>query len=236
MRRSLARLLARLRCERGVSLMEVLVASLIGMLTLGVIVGLVDAASTASSRVEARVDGTQRGRAGMEQVTQRLRAQTCVNSAVPIVSGDEDEVVFYADLSDGSSDFAPERRRFYLDGADLMEEIYEGSGASPAITFPTLTARRIVLKDVEPMLEGGASLPYFRFYAYDDKSPSRPDEQLSTPLQAAAVPRVVRVEVAFRAGTTDRNDEVDTNFRNSVVVRFGNPTDPDPLKRGPQCL
>jgi hypothetical protein len=216
--------------------MEVLVASLIGIATLGVIVGLVDAASTASSRVEARVDGTQRGRAGMEQVTQRLRAQTCVNGAVPIVRGDDSEVVFYADLSNGSADFAPERRRFYVDGRNLMEEIHEGSGTSPVITFPALTARRLVLKDVERMRNGGVGVPYFRFFAYDAATPSRPELPLGTPLAPADLPRVVRVMVAFRAGTTDRNDAVDTSLSNSVVVRFGNPTDPDPLKRGPQCL
>ena len=62
--------------------------------------GMVDVSQRASSRVEARVDSTQRGRVAMEQVTQRLRSQVCLGSASPIVSATDTDVTFFADLGD----------------------------------------------------------------------------------------------------------------------------------------
>src|SRR4051794_28138499 len=84
----IGRLRARLRSERGFTIIEMLVASAIGVVVLLVLLNLLDATQTATSRVTARVDGTQRGRTAMEQVTQRLRSQTCVSSLTPIIVGD----------------------------------------------------------------------------------------------------------------------------------------------------
>jgi hypothetical protein len=214
-----------------------------------VVLDLVDASQGASSRVEGRVDSTQRGRAAMELVMQRLRSQTCVavtggqngsTQEPPIESGDDNQVSFYADLGDGS-DFQPELRRIYVSGNDLLEDVSDGiltaNGAS--WTFPNANsgATHVILDRVAPVTDSaGNTQPYFRYFAYDTSPAALPSVPLSTPLSVADRARVVKVEIAFKAiPSTDNDNLSDTVFDNSVITRFGDPSSSDPNNRGPVC-
>jgi prepilin-type N-terminal cleavage/methylation domain-containing protein len=245
----LRRLRSRLRDERGFSLTEVLVATLIGSIVFVVVLDLVDASQGATSRVEGRVDSTQRGRTAMEQVTQRLRSQTCVAvtggangfaQEPPIAAGDNNEVTFYADLGDGS-DFQPELRRIYVSGNDLLEDVSDGNSTANGAgwTFPNANSgtTHVILDRVAPVNDSaGNPLPYFRYFAYDTSPAAQPSVALSTPLSDADRARVVKVEVAFKAlPSTDNDGLSDTVFDNSVITRFGDPSSSDPNNRGPVC-
>jgi len=233
--------LRRLRAERGVTLIEVLVSLVIGSVTLMVILELVDTTQLASGRVQSRVDGTQRGRVAMEQVTQRLRSQVCLTRVSPnrpekpVIGGDDDSVSLYVDLGDEA--YMPDRRTISVNGGDLVEEVFEGTGTPPDRTFPSApTNVRNILSDIQPMLDaGGSPAPYFRFFAFDSQTPATPTVQLPTPLSAEDAARVVRIQVAFRErGALSKDDRVDTDFQNAVTTRLADPTSPT-TPRGPQC-
>ena len=228
------RLAERLRSERGFTLIELLVTVLIGMLTLMIVVELVDVSQGASSRVQSRVDGTQRGRVAMEQVTQALRSQVCLGSTPPVIAGDDDSVTVYVDMEDEV--YRPQQRRIHVTDGDLWEETFVGTGDPPDMTYPASpTSTRVVLEGIK-RYQDPTTVPYFRFFAYDASDPARPDELLPTPLSPSDIPRVVRVETAFSvAGVNSQDARVDTNFKNGVTTRLANPMDPDPTKRGPQC-
>jgi len=236
---TLARLRGRLRDQRGFTLIEMLVASTIGVVVLLVLLNLLDASQTATGRVVARVDGTQRGRTAMEQVTQRLRSQTCVGPITPIIIGDAtsptdaNSVTFYADLG-SPADFVPEKRRLYVSGTDLREKITPGVGNPPTTTFPGPAKDRLIMQGIKPVTQGAGTLPYFRYYAFDDATPPQPTVQLTPPLAAADSTRIVQVTVAFRP-SSGREDRVDTNFVNSIYSRAGNPGAALLADRGPQC-
>ena len=234
MRSLLQRLGKRLRHdERGFTLTELLVTVMIGMATLMMVVELVDASQNASSRVVHRVDGTQRGRVAMEQITQRIRSQVCLGSVAPVIAGDDDSVTLYVDLEDET--YRPQVRRMFVTGGELREEITDGTGTPPDLTFPTTpTLSRTVLEDVMPYTATPQE-PFFSFYAYAAGSPPRPTVRLATPLSAADLRRVVRVEVAFKAGGLGADPNVDTNFKNGVTTRLADPTNVDPMKRGVRC-
>jgi prepilin-type N-terminal cleavage/methylation domain-containing protein len=237
--RLIDRLRARLRCERGFTLIEMLVASLVGVIVLLSLLNLLDASETASSRVTARVDGTQRGRVAMEQVTQRLRSQICLGAAVPLIIGDAasptdaDSVTFYSDLGNGS-DFLPEKRRIYVSGNDLHERVIAGTGLPPNTTFTATPRDRVILENIKPALQGGTNLPYFRYYTFDSATPPQPTVELMPPLAAADSSRIVQVVIAFRADS-GREDRVDANFVNAVYSRAADPGSADVTRRGPQC-
>jgi hypothetical protein len=243
MSRRLRHLRTALRSERGFTLTEMVVSAGIGIVVLIVALTLLDAATSAKLRVDARVDGTQRGRVAMEKVTQRLGSQSCSPDSArgsgtytPIVAADGNSVTFYSDL--GGDDFAPEKRRLFVSGGDLREEVFDGTGTPPAIVFPsTPTSQGLLLEGVIPVKDAsGTVLPHFRFYAFNAATPAQPTEELRPPISAADLQRIVRVEAAFKADTIGNQDErVDTNFLTGVTSRIGNPRDPDPLKRGPQC-
>jgi hypothetical protein len=185
------------------------------------------------------VDGTQQGRTAMEQVTQRLRSQTCLGALTPIIIGDAasptdaTSVTFYADLGN-ATDFVPEKRRLYVSGTDLREAVTTGVGNAPTTTFPGPPKDRLIMRGIKPVAQGAGNLPYFRYYAFDTATPAQPSVEVKPPLVAADSGRIVQLVVAFRA-TAGKEDRVDTNFVNAVYSRAANPGSTDPTKRGPQC-
>jgi type II secretory pathway pseudopilin PulG len=237
--RAIDRVRARLRCQRGFTLIEMLVASLTGMVVLFALLNLLDSAQNASSRTVARVDGTQRGRVAMEQVTQRLRSQICLGPAPPLITTDTasptdaNSVTFYSDLGNGS-DFLPEKRRIYVSGTDLKERVIAGTGLPPNSTFTAAPRERTLMQKIKPVVENGLNVPYFRYYTFDTAAVPQPTVELKPPLKAADPSSIVQVVISFRAGS-GKEDRVDTNFVNGVYSRAADPGSPDPNRRGPQC-
>jgi type II secretory pathway pseudopilin PulG len=237
-----ARLLrARLRSERGFTVIEMMVAAFIGVLVLLVLLNLLDATQNATSRVTTRVDGTQRGRVAMEQVTQRLRSQVCLGTTVPIIAGLTNSVTFYGNLGN-TTDFQPEKRRIFVLNGDLHEEVTEGVGTYPNRTFTSTPKDSILAKRVEPAKAGpndtgyasGSDLPYFRYYAFNAVTPPAADVEVKPPFAAADPARIVKIVVSFKSSTT-AEDRVDTSFVDGVTSRIANPNATDTTKRGPQC-
>jgi prepilin-type N-terminal cleavage/methylation domain-containing protein len=229
------RLRRRLADQRGFTVMELLVASLLGVVVLLAAAALMDGAQGQNARISGRVEGTQRGRVAMEQVTQRLRSQVCLGTATPVLNAQDTEMTFYADFGDEA--FTPEIRRLYVQGGVLREQVWNGTGTPPNVTFPaTPTRTRVLASGIAQAKDAaGVAIPYFRYYAYDASSPTEPKELLPTPVSIDDRARLVRVQVALRTRVPRYDERVDTNFVNSVIVRMANPTDPDQDKRGPQC-
>lgn len=68
----------RLRDERGMTLVELLAAMVIGGIVISAAIMLVVMSMRASVRVSDRVNAAAVGRSGMELITQRVRSQTCL--------------------------------------------------------------------------------------------------------------------------------------------------------------
>jgi prepilin-type N-terminal cleavage/methylation domain-containing protein len=251
------RVRARMRCERGFTLIEMLVAASIGVVVLLVLLNLVDATQKATGRVTNRVDGTQRGRVALEQMTQRLRSQVCLPMpgttppVPPIVDGQTTSVTFYASLGSTTA-FQPQKRKLYVSGGDLHEQVTQGVLSSGSWTFTGTAKDRILLKAIEQAKAGpndtgytaGTNLPYFRYYAYDALTPASASVEVKPPFTTADPARIVRVVISFKSALAE-DDRVDTAFVDGVTSRLANPgavpnpSDPnDPplnVKRGPRC-
>jgi len=227
--------LRELRGEGGFMLMEMLMATLIGMVVFLALLSLVDASQNSTARVTNRVDGTQRGRAAMEQVTQRLRSQTCITSTPPIISGTTSEVSFYSDLGTGL-DFQPEQRRIFISGSQLKEDVYDSSGSFPTFTFPATPSKtRVIATGIRQAKDAsGNPIPYFSYFAYNTTSPAAIDQPVNPPFTATDPARISKVQVAFAADTPSE-DQVETNFVNGVTARMADASASDTSKRGPQC-
>jgi len=103
--------IARLRQEEGFTLMEVLMATLVGFVVLAATMGLLESTVKLNTGVMGKTDAMQRGRLAMDKITQQLRSQVCLdldNPAIPL-GATNDSVTFYADYSwDGKT--APVKR------------------------------------------------------------------------------------------------------------------------------
>lgn len=231
----------RIRDERGMTLVEMLVAMVIGNVIMLAAFSLTDASQTASTRIQDRVDAVQRGRTAMEQITQRLRSQTCLGTGLPaMIAADDNTVTFYAELGDET--FQPEIRRItFLSNGSIREEVWTSqTSATPlGFTFPGYPASpvrtRIVTSGIVHTNSGGVDVPYFRYYAFVGTDPATPALLLTTPLVQSDAARTVRIVVTYdsRPARTVQDRAVDTTFANDVYVRTADPTDPT---RSPQCL
>jgi type II secretory pathway component PulJ len=215
--------------ERGVTLVEFVVAMALGMVVLIAVFGLVEATQRSSSRITQRIDAAQRGRIAMEQMTQSLRSLVCVQpagDAAPslIASGDGSQVTVYAAIQGGvagqaaPSPLAPQRRQYRYDAAANMitETVAPGVGTMPALSFPTTRPARTVLADVAA--PSGATV--FSYYTYKADGTIDPTP-LAVPLTDATRNRVVRIGVNFVSRPTGGSKEraVQAPFQNVVSVR-----------------
>ena len=111
--------MSRLRHESGVTLVELMVAMMIGTMTILAVYGVLDTSIKQSTQIAGRVNATQRGRIAMDTITRQLRSQVCYSSTVPaLVSGTDTAVKFHVDLTDGSEADRAARDRLQLDRAD----------------------------------------------------------------------------------------------------------------------
>jgi prepilin-type N-terminal cleavage/methylation domain-containing protein len=232
------RLRARLRDQRGFTLVELLVATSVGIVIVLAMFNLVDSSTRASANVEDRVDAVQRGRAAIEQITQRLRSQVCLGEGIAaITEAKDDSITFYAQLSGDT--FSPERRQISFTGGSITESVWYGTGTPPNMTYPEApTYTRSMVRDIARATDpaSGAEIPVFRYFAFVGNDPAKPSLKLQTPLVPADMARTVKIEVTFdarpgrRAGQGNR---IDTTFGNEVFVRTADPTEPT---KSPLCL
>lgn len=232
------RLRRRLRSERGFTLTELLLAASIGTIVMLAAVNLIDASVRASDEVLDRVDGLQKGRSALEQITQRIRSQVCPDKNTPaLVAATNSSMTFYTEMDftadgQGSPLFAPEGRRLSLSSGKLTEEIWNTLASPFANTFAAAPSTNRVMADGIAATSG---VPLFRYYAFVGNDPAKPELLLNPPLSAADMARVVKIAVAFDSRPTKlagQTNRIDTSFESEVFVRTADPSDPD---RSPQC-
>jgi prepilin-type N-terminal cleavage/methylation domain-containing protein len=232
----------RLRSEQaGVTLVELLVAMVIGLIVTFASLTVLGRATVVSHEVADRQEAVQRGRLAMELITRQLRSQVCLGeSAEPISYGDGATLTFYADLSNGSTNV--QRRRLTFVPATgttpgrITEEVFAGTGTYPDLTYgSTPTSSRVLLSGVRRTRVGAVDQPVFRYYAFQPGSPTGDLQELATPLSAENASRTVMVRIAYVVlpERTVPRDFDSTTLQDDVYVRLADPTRP---LEGPRCL
>jgi prepilin-type N-terminal cleavage/methylation domain-containing protein len=229
-----------LRGEEGFALPELLVAMLIGTVVLLAAFGLLDTAVSVGTKVNKRVDATQRGRTAMTIITRDLRSQVCVPASPPSPSlrgASDTSVDVYTDLGDGSAAKPPQRRTITFNATTrrITEDIYTPTGSAGNYVFPsTPTVSRTLLTDV---VQDG-STPVFRYYpvdtAPDDDTQDPAALAATTPLATTALEDVVRIVVTYKvfpAGSTDASGRT-VVMQDEVYRRAVDPNAADPT---PEC-
>ena len=256
--------MSRLRSESGMTLMELLVTCVIGMVVLLSLGNLLDASGRASAGVQDRVDSLQRGRTAIESITQRLRSQVCLSSSLPAVAKAEaNEMWFYTDLRNNTAAaFAPEARKIsYVAGASgqngsIVEEEYDNIVLSPSsaptptgtrdATFGQAPSRtRTIIADIalapdtddrDQDSDKAEIRPLFEYYRFIGVDPATPNDRLTAPLTAAQLPRVVRIAVAFDARPSrGPRTRKELDTRTETDV-FVRTADPTDPDNSPSCL
>jgi Tfp pilus assembly protein PilW len=224
------------RDESGQTLIELVVGMVIALVVLGAAYTILFAATPLAAHTQDRVDAFQRGRLAMDVIASELRSQVCLPGAVPAIiptASIDNEIWFYSNTGDDTE--APQRRRIYLTGNAIKEDLWKGTFnlATGGVDFPVNpTSTRTLVSPVA--LVTSPATPLFSYWGFDANLPAAVNQPISTPVTAVNAQKVVQVDVSFVArptGATAANRR-DTTFQQSVFFRTADPTDP---AKGPKC-
>jgi hypothetical protein len=242
----------RLRDQSGMTVMEVLVASTVGMIVVLAIFAMLDSSVRMNTGVMSRTDAMQRGRLAMDVLTQELRSQVCLVDLTPaVVPGSNGNTVsFYSDFSEGDGAEPPTKRRLTFDPAtgDIRTDIYAATVQEPHdgqfTVAPTTTNMRLENASLQKDALN-RDIPFLRYYAYEWKGdPPHPEATLAlpTPLSANDARRVARVDITFVARPTgEEKDDHGVNLTDQIMARHSDPNlarwDPiNPSLPDPRCV
>ena len=136
-----------LRSERGLTLIELMVALVLGIIVSAATLAIVITSVHLTSNYDDRVDATQQGRDAMLKITQALNSSCVAAGVAPILAAsDSNDVWFYSALSD-SPTITPNEVEISLTGGSLVMNTYAYvSGAAPNWVFAgTPTAFTLVV-------------------------------------------------------------------------------------------
>ncbi len=212
--------------ERGTTLVELIVAMAVGVVVLFAIFATVDYARTSAAVTSDRVETLQRGRLGMERVTQLLRSAACPeNGDQPaLIETGATRVGFHSKLGPDATvaETALVRKRVLrLEGGTLWEDVYLLSSGGPdedLVYRTTPDSSRRLIDRVRP-LDGTTAFRYFRAL----------DTEVTDPLLR---PKARAVSVELLVLPTRANTAIGTPFRTTVALRTDDITD---LDQEPQC-
>ncbi len=227
----------RLSSERGMTLIEVIVAMTIGLVVLMAAFVLLDRTFVASGQVADRTDALQRGRQAMSLITRQLRSGVCIGvSNPPLVPGSNaSSVSLYADLSDGSVNAKKRTLTFDSTASTITESVTDGVGTYPDLTFTGTPVTSTMLTKVDRIPDTSGPRDMFRYFQYQNGTTDGTLQQMSVPLTSTTVSRVAVIKVGFRVYadrplSEDRNSAV---LEDDVVSRVSDPTKPE---AGARCV
>jgi Tfp pilus assembly protein PilW len=243
LRRHLCALARRLRDERGYTLIELLVASVAGIIVTAAMGAIVIVTFHFSSNYGDRVDVNQEGRIAMQKITQALDS-SCVSSGVaPIISSgstgsyvtDGTHIWFYSSTNSGVNTgstiqdgptITPALINIALSGGALVMNTYANTGGSaPSATntnpwtFASTPAATFTL--LPHVAQTGGSGPVFQYYGYNS-SGALNTTAYTTPLSAANAALTAEVVINYQALPSDgfTTSHVAADIADEVVLRL----------------
>jgi Tfp pilus assembly protein PilW len=226
--------MTRARDQHGQTLVELVIGMMLGVIVLLAAYTVLDAATPLAAKTQDRVDAYQRGRLALDVMASELRSQVCLPGAIPAIiptSSTDTEIWFYSNTGNDSE--APQRRRIYLTGNALKEDLWKGTFdlATGAVTFPVnATSTRTLVSPVVAV----SGTPIFSYWGFDANLPASVNQPISVPVSATNAQKVVQVDISFVSRPTNATGASprDSTFQQSVFFRTADPTDP---AKGPKC-
>ncbi len=214
-----------MRNEAGFTLVELMVSTMIGMLTLGVTLMILQVTSQGSERVVGQVEANQRIRPPMRTIVDELHSACVSPGLAPVLAGSTEDSLSFLHATGSGVAPTPDRVVLTYSSNTLTRSRYAATGGSaPNWTFnPTPYETRQVIDRIRPAYLGnpGAIVPVFRYFAY--QGGSLDPNPLPTPLSAADAAKTVQVSVAFASGsisTAELSALNPVSVSNDISLRF----------------
>ncbi len=210
--------------QRGMTLIELVVAIATGMTLFLMLTMAVMAAMHETTRVSDRVHSTQNTRTAVHRVVSELHSACVARYVTPIREGSDGDTIKFVHTYSAAVDPQPVLSVVTLEGSELVQYDYPvKSGSSPKWEFneTTAIAKRAIMTNVAPT---SGTVPIFSYYPYNEGSVST--TRSTVPLDASRAEKVVKVDVAMQVvppgrPVTDLSGAAE--IQDSVLLRFTPP-------------
>jgi prepilin-type N-terminal cleavage/methylation domain-containing protein len=225
--------------ERGMTLIELLVATAAGAVVIAGVSSAVIVTLRESNRVASHVDANQRARLTMTRVIDQLHSACFAYEYSPIQSGSGSTALIFTHPTVATASKVlpiPVKSEILLSGTTLSQKDYAATTTAAPWSFAATPASTTTLMTgVSPI---SASIPVFRYFKYASGKVST--TPLAVPLSAVEAEKAVQVTVAFKVGplknalsaTSDPNAA--TPIQNSALMRF-TPSGFEPTEENRPC-
>jgi prepilin-type N-terminal cleavage/methylation domain-containing protein len=209
-----------IRSERGFTLIELMVATALGLIVSTATLAIVISSVHLTSNYSDRVDATQEGREAMQRITQQLNSSCVASGTAPILStSDANDVWFYSALSDSPTVQPSKVEISYTSGSLVMNTYAYSSGTSPASwTFSSTAASSVLL----PNAEQYNSTPIFQYYGYGSNGVLSSTPYTLGPTLGTSAATTAEVVITYQAEPTDNFTALGrpASFTDAVVLRL----------------
>lgn len=210
--------------ERGTTLTELMVGVAAGMTVMFAMTMVILSTLHGSTRVSARVEGTQQARIVTARIMEQLHSACIAPEVTPVKEKSSGTLLRFVHQTGAQVSPTPILSEISLSGSTLSQADYESTGGtSPNWTFAsTPYATRQLLTDVGPT---PPSSSIFSYYSYTNGTLST--TPLETPLSAANAALAIQVRVALTMtprGTAVPDDGAPASIQNSASLRLTPPS------------
>ena len=206
--------------QRGTTLIELLVATLAGVVVFFAICVMVIVSLRETARTTTHVEATQRARLVIGKVIEELHSACVAPQITPIQEGSNGTLLSFWHQTGSAVAPTPVLSKVVLKGTTLSQEEYPVVGGSAPDWVPAKTASRTetLMTNVSPT---PPSTSIFSYYAYSNGEVG--PTPLAVPLNNETAPRTVEVGVALSAApknTPIADETAPTKITDSALLRF----------------
>lgn len=227
------------RDERGMTLVELLVATAAGVVVVGGISVAMIVTVRGVERVSGHVEANQSARLTMTKIVDQLHSACIAYGSAPIRSDSTGTLLSFTHQSGSATALTPVLSRISLSGTTLSQSDYEydakASGTTPAEwKFKTSPSKTIQLQTGVSALS--TSIPVFRYYGYSNGAPTL--LSASPSLKEENAKKTVQVNIAFKAApsnTVSGDASAPTAIQSTVFLRVS-PAAFDTTSANEPCL
>ena len=209
------------RDERGMTLVELLVATAAGMVVMAGIATAMIVTTREVQRVSTHVEANRQSRLAMSKIVNQLHSACLTYDFAPIESESSSTLLSFLHQAGSTASLIPVLSKISLSGTTLSQSDYPLSSG----TTPTDWIFATIASKTTPLLTGvsqsSASVPVFSYYGYTEGAISAPFST-SPSLGTTAAEKTVQVNVSFKAAprTIGGDASASTAIQSSTLLRM----------------
>lgn len=207
--------------ERGMTLVELLVATTAGVVVMAGIATAMIVTTREVQRVSTHVEANRQSRLAMTKIVNQLHSACLTYDFAPVREDSTGSLLSFLHQAGSTASLSPVLSRISLSGTTLSQSDYPLSSGTTPTDWKFATTPSKTMQLLTGVSQSSASTPVFSYYGYTSGAISAPFA-ISSTLGAAAAEKTVQVNVSFKAAprTISNDASAATPIQSSTLLRM----------------